>query len=340
MKILKYLLYILLALVAIGIILGLFGPKSYKVERSVVAAGTPEVVWRHLNSTRKINEWSPFLKMDTTTVIEYTGKDGEVGSGSKWTSKKMGKGEQTITSLEPMKSTKVHLKFYMPWGASEADSYMNLEPDPNGTKVTWGITGNNNFMGKIMGSLMSMEKGIGPHFETGLADLQKLVAAEPKPAPKMNYQVNTGKYPGGKYLGVRATLPMKDISSFYQKNIPLLMAEVKKAKVEMAGVPSGIYYTWDEEKMETNMAAAVGIKTDLKSPPGMMQVITVPPGKALTIDYTGGYAKMGDAHMAMDAYIKSNKLESMAPVIEEYYSGPGTEPDSNKWVTKIIYLVK
>src|SRR4030095_5331114 len=310
MKILKILLYILLALVAIGILLGLFGPKSYKVERSAVVAGTPEVVWAHISSARKINEWSPFLKMDTTTVIEYTGKDGEVGSGSKWTSKKMGKGEQTIASLEPMKSTKVHLKFYMPWGESEADSYINLEPDPNGTKVVWGITGNNNFVGKIMGSLMSMEKGIGPHFESGLADLQKIVAAEPKPAPKMNYQVNTGKYPGGKYLAVRSTLPMKDISSFYMKNMPLLMDQIKKSKAEMTGVPTGIYYTWNEEKMETDMAAAVGVKTDLKALPGMMTMVTVPPGNALTIDYTGGYAKMGDAHMAMEAYIKNNKMVS------------------------------
>lgn len=340
MKILKYLLYILLALVAIGIILGLFGPKSYKVERSVVVAGTPEVVWPHLSSIRKVNEWSPFLKMDTTTVVEYSGNDGEVGSTGKWNSKKMGKGEQTLTAIDPMKSSKVHLKFFTPMGTMESDAYLNLEPDPGGSKVTWGLTGNNNFLGRAMSALRSVEKEVGPAFEKGLADLQKLVASEPKPAAKMNYQINAGKYPGGKYLGVRATLPMKDISSFYQKNIPLLMAEIKKAKAEMVGVPSGIYYTWDEEKMETNMAAAVGVKTDLKTLPGMMQMIAVPPANALTIDYTGGYGKMGDAHMAMADYIKNNKLESMAPVIEEYYTGPGTEPDSTKWMTKIIYLVK
>jgi hypothetical protein len=49
---------------------------------------------------------------------------------------------------------------------------------------------------------------------------------------------------------------------------------------------------------------------------------------------------MGEAHMAMDDHIKKNNMEFVAPVIEEYYAGPGTEPDSNKWMTKIIYFVK
>ncbi len=117
------------------------------------------------------------------------------------------------------------------------------------------------------------------------------------------------------------------------------MDEINRAKVEVAGVPSGIYYTWDEKKMETDMAAAVGIKGDMKATSGM-EIITLPASKALTIEYKGGYSKMGDAHMAMGSHMKNNKLEFVAPVIEEYYSGPGTETDSNKWMTKIIYLVK
>jgi effector-binding domain-containing protein len=44
--------------------------------------------------------------------------------------------------------------------------------------------------------------------------------------------------------------------------------------------------------------------------------------------------------MAMDDHIKANKLEHVAPVVEEYITDPGTEPDSNKWVTLITYFVK
>ncbi len=338
MKILKYLLYLLIALVAVGVILGLVGPKSYKVERSAVVAGTPDVVWPYISSIRKTTEWSPFAKMDSTMKIEYTGKDGEVGSGSKWESKKMGKGEQSITSLDPNKSSKVHLKFYMPWGMSESDSYMNLEPDAGGTRVTWGMTGNNNFMGRMMGAVMSMDKNVGPMFESGLKDLQTLVASRPK-VVKSNYPIATNQYPGGQYLAVRKMLPMSEISSFFSQNIPAIMTEIKKAKAEMTTPPTGIYYSWDEKKMETALAAGIGVKADVKAPAGM-QMIHLPASKALTLEYRGGYGKMGDAHMEMGDYIKNNNLESVAPVLEEYITGPGTEPDSTKWMTRIIYFIK
>ncbi len=44
--------------------------------------------------------------------------------------------------------------------------------------------------------------------------------------------------------------------------------------------------------------------------------------------------------MAMDEYIQANKLEQLTPVIEEYITDPGAEPDSTKWLTKIVYFVK
>jgi effector-binding domain-containing protein len=40
----------------------------------------------------------------------------------------------------------------------------------------------------------------------------------------------------------------------------------------------------------------------------------------------------------MDDYLKANKLKAGAPVIEEYVTDPGTEPDESKWLTKIYYL--
>jgi effector-binding domain-containing protein len=340
MKIVKYLLYALAVLIVLFILLGLFGPKSYQLERSIVIAATPDMIWPHMNSLKKVNEWSPFLKEDPDAVVEYTGNDGEVGSKSTWSSKKMGKGEQTITAIEPMKSSTVHLKFFRPWGEDESDGYLTLEPDSGGTKVTWGMKGNNGFLGKAMMSIMSMEKNVGPFFESGLADLKAKVDADPKEAKMgMNYQINSGQFAGGKFLAVHKTMAMSDISDFFMKSVPMLMTEVKKAKVQMDGPPAGIYYTWDEKKMETDMAVAVGIKGDMKAPAGM-EIITVPASKDLTIDYVGGYSKMGDAHMAMDAHIKSNKLEFVSPVMELYMSGPSTEPDSNKWMTRIVYLVK
>lgn len=341
MKVVKVLLYVLLAFVVIGAILGMIGPKTYKVERSVVIAATPNRVWPHMSSLRKANEWSPFLKMDKAAVVTYSGKDGEVGSSSSWSGNhKVGKGSQTITSIEPMKSSEVQLKFFMPWGEMVSSGSLHLDPDPAGTKVTWVMEGKNNYVGRMMGSVMSMDKNVGPSFESGLADLKKMVESSPGASSVgMNYQINPTPFAGGKYLAIHKTMPMSDISDAFMKGIPNLMTEVKKAKKDVAGAPVGIYYTWDEKKMEADIAVAVPFKGDMKAPAGM-EIITVPASKAMVIEYNGGYGKMGDAHMAMADYIQTSKLENVLPVMEEYVVGPAAEKDSTKWMTRIIYLVK
>jgi len=339
MKFLKVLLIILGAFVVILVIMGLVGPKTYQMERSAVITASPDVVWPYTSSSKAFQEWSPFRKMDTTAVIEYFGDDGTVGSGYRWNGKKSGKGESTFTTLEPGKSSMNHLLFYTPFGKMESDAYMNLEPDPAGTKITWGIKGTNNFVGRIMSSMMNMEKEMNPVFDQGLSDLQKLVASRAAVAPTSNYEIKTGEFAGGKYLAIRDNVKMAEISNFFQKNIPLLIAEIDKSKLEMAGVPAGIYYTWDEEKGMTDMAVVVPVKGEFKAPAGM-QVITLPAGRSVGMDYRGGYSKMEAAHTSIQEHLKNNNIEMMGPVVEEYYVGPGTEPDSTKWMTKIVYIVK
>jgi effector-binding domain-containing protein len=339
MKILKVLLYVLLALVGIGIILGLVGPKTYKVERSAVITASPDAIWPHVSSVRSQNTWSPFVEEDTAMVIEYAGTDGEVGSSSKWTSKKMGNGEQTITSLDPNKSVNTHLKFIQPWGTSESDAYLNMEPDPAGTKVTWGFGGNNDFVGRMFGSIMNMDKMVGPMYEKGLTNLQTLVAAAPPAAMGKKYAITEGQYPGGTFLTVRSNINMSEMKSFYEKNFQAIMSEIQKSKITPATMPLGIYYTWDMEKGTTDMAAAIGVPADTNEPAGLTRV-TVPANKSLTMMYTGGYSGLGNAHMGFDDYIRTNKLEQLSPVLEEYITDPGSEPDSNKYMTKITYFVK
>jgi effector-binding domain-containing protein len=60
---------------------------------------------------------------------------------------------------------------------------------------------------------------------------------------------------------------------------------------------------------------------------------------ALHIAYNGGYNKIGAAHKALNDYMKEKGLEQSFR-IEEYISGPMTEPDTTKWLTNIYYVIK
>ncbi|MCI0528643.1 MAG: GyrI-like domain-containing protein, partial [Nitrospira sp.] len=225
------------------------------------------------------------------------------------------------------------------WGEGIAHSTLALADTAGQSNVTWRMWGKNDFISRIFGLFMNMDKAIGKDFEEGLANLQTVVASSPHSMPT-DVQIEPGDYPGGKYLGVRATISMDQMEAFYSENLGKTFAELEKNKMEMTTMPTGIYYTWDMENKKTDMAAAVGFKGDLKSVPKGMVVLDVPASKSLNIHYMGGYHGLGSAHESMDVYMKSNNLEYQSPVLEEYLTDPGQEPDSMKWVTKITYLIK
>ena len=335
---LKVILILLGILVLAGIVMGLTGPKNYQVERTAVISAPPDVVWPYASSAKIFQDWSPFRKMDTTATVEFFGDEGRVGSGFKWEGKKSGKGVMTYSTLEAPKTSTTHLQFYTPFGEMESDSYMYLEPADGGTKLTWGVKGENNFMGRIMGSMSDMDKAMGPMFEQGLHDLDSLVVLRTTGSPSA-FGVNHVEYPGGTYLGVRGDVKMADITSFYGNNLPAVMSAVEKAGGKMAGMPSGLYYSWEPEKGMTHMVAAIPVQGDIKAPANM-ELITLEPGKAAVFDYMGGYSGLSKAHASIEEHFKANGLEQKPPVVEEYITDPGTEPDSNKWVTKITYFIK
>jgi len=338
MKILKYLLYVLLALVVIGVILGLVGPKTYEVSRSKVIAASSEQIWPYVTSFQKSKSWSPWVRMDTTMTAEYSGEEGTVGSKMTWKSKKMGGGEQTITVLEPYKLADSELKFIQPWGEGHATSSFQLADTVGGTKVTWGIKGENGFVNRAMAALMNMDKMMGPIFMQGLNNLDSVMATVPKSAA-MEMKINTQEFPGGNYLAVRKEVKISKLGEFFMNNFKAVMDGAEKAKAEVAGAPAGLYYTWAPDKDLTDVACAVPVKGEVKAPAGL-SVIAVPAGKAAVIEYVGGYSGVGKAHEAMDTYFKQNNLQQTAPVIEEYLVGEPAETDSTKWVTKIIYFIK
>jgi effector-binding domain-containing protein len=339
MKFLKILLYVLLALVLIGVLLGFAGPKKMDVERSTVIAASPDAVWPYLSQMKNFQLWSPWAEMDTAAVLTYKGIDGEVGSGYSWEGEKTGKGEQTITAIEPNKSVMTHLHFLEPM-EDEADSYFRIEPVGDSTKVIWGMTGENGFVERIFAVVMNFDKMIGKDFDKGLAKLSTVVASSPKSASTATeYAITPGEYAGGKYLVVKGDAKMADLTTFYGTNLPLVMTAVNKYGLKPTTMPLGIYYSWDMEKGMTNMAAGMGVDGEVKAPAGM-ELITLPANKSLSIKYMGSYHGLEGAHMAMDNHIKANNLEHVAPVLEEYVTDPGTEPDSTKWVTVITYFVK
>lgn len=333
MKILKVLL-ILIVLAVVGFfIAAAVLPTEYEVTRSVVINADARIVADHVKSLKNMQAWSPWADYDTNMVVTYDGIDGAVGSSSSWKGNEdVGAGKQVVTSITPER-IELDLTFIEPY-ADSCDVYFNFNDAEGGVEVTWGIKGVMPFPMNAMGLFMNMDDMMGPDFEKGLNDLKE--KAEAIAAASNGFYIETVEVPETTLLTERKRISMSDMDSFFATTYPKLYASAAKQEMDVEQSTYGLFYEWDEENGETDLAAGIAV---IEGPDAPETPLITIGGKALKIEYWGGYAGSYDAHMAMYNYMEAMETESDL-VVEMYHTNPMTEPDSNKWHTDILYMIK
>lgn len=168
-----YVLYGIIAIVAIIVILYLFAPKVFNVERSIIINKPLAETFDFLKYTKNQDHWSPWKKKDPNMVQSYEGTDGEVGFIARWEgNKEVGTGEQEILEIIEHKTVKSQLRFFKPW-KSQSDAHISVEQvSEKETKVIWGFSGENKGLSSIFFLFFNMDKSVGKDFEEGLDNLK------------------------------------------------------------------------------------------------------------------------------------------------------------------------
>ena len=151
------------------------------------------------------------------------------------------------------------------------------------------------------------------------------------------YEVQEITWTEKTFLTKRAKIGFDKLPDFFTKTYGKIYEAVKKSGIEANGPPCAIYYSMDEEKKETDLAAAVPVKGLEKDLEGFERVL-IPKSKALKITHYGSYENMGPAYAALEKYLKEHGLKKDW-TIEEYFSDPSVEKDPNKWKTNIYFGV-
>lgn len=150
-------------------------PATYHVERSLAVQAPPEVVHGIVADLNRFASYSPWQKLDPQMKTTVSTPSTGVGASYAWDSAKdeAGAGSMTIAAVEPNTKVVQDLKFLKPF-ESQAKVTFTTVAEGTGTKVTWAMDGDNNFMGKLMGLFMNMDAMIGKDFEEGLQNLSRV----------------------------------------------------------------------------------------------------------------------------------------------------------------------
>jgi len=168
----KKVLGVLLAVVLTLAIVIATRPSTYQIERSTTITAPSEIVFANLEDFHRWPNWSPWEKLDPQMHRTFSGAPSGVGAQYSWVGNdKVGEGRMTITESQPNQLVAIKLEFLKPW-QSTSQTHFTLASQSGQTKVTWMMSGTNDWMGKTMSLFMNMDKMIGSDFERGLANLK------------------------------------------------------------------------------------------------------------------------------------------------------------------------
>ncbi|GGB82534.1 SRPBCC family protein [Pseudoduganella buxea] len=178
---LKKVLLGFVVIAAVIVALALMQPNAFEVRRSVVIDAPPEKISSYLNDFHQWSAWSPWERLDPAMRRTYSGAPRGKGAVYAWAGNdEVGEGRMEIVEDRAPGRIEIELDFIKPF-ASRSRTVFELEPGPNGTTVTWTMSGPSPFITKLLGVFVSMDRMVGKDFDTGLRQLK--AAAEGKPAP-------------------------------------------------------------------------------------------------------------------------------------------------------------
>lgn len=168
-------------LIAVLAFLGLVAlqPSTWEVSRSATVPAPPATVFAMVNDLHRWDAWSPWTRIDPNVRMTYEGPEAGPGAIVRWAGNRdVGEGSMEIVENRPDERVRLALEFIKPF-PGKSDVEFDFDEAPDGTTVTWSMTGHNNLIAKAMCLFMNMDRMIGGDMERGLANMRSSFAAAP-----------------------------------------------------------------------------------------------------------------------------------------------------------------
>jgi uncharacterized protein YndB with AHSA1/START domain len=173
MKVLKWLLWTVLALAAVLLTGGLMLSPKFSVSRSTVVQAPADKVYALVASPRQWKAWSVWNRRDPSMQIDYSGPDSGAGAVWAWKSRSEGDGRMSFTAAEP--NRRVVYELYFPDFGTTSTGAFAFVPEPGGgTRVTWSIEGDFGRNPLARWFALLADNMVRRDFEGGLANLKAL----------------------------------------------------------------------------------------------------------------------------------------------------------------------
>lgn len=335
MKILKWILIVIAAIVVIFLVYSSTQPSKAVTQQSIEIDAPASQIYEVLIDFPDWSSWSVWSQKDTNMTTEYSETFGEVGSYSSWKSDhpEVGTGRQEVIEVRENEYLKMEMNF-TDWPGTKYAEFI-LKENEGKTEVTWTYEGSEtpfylNFMNPLIAGMLDKD------YKTGLENLKAYVESMPtEVANPMNLEIV--EVEPVNIVSIKDSCTADEISAklgelYTELSIFLEMAK----KAESNGMPLALYHWYSPEKVI--LEGAIPYSGEVK-PSGRVQVKTTPGGKVIKGIHYGDYNGTEQMHIGIETFAKASQLNFAGPCWEVYANDP-TLVDSAAVETHIYYPVE
>lgn len=174
MKLLKKILIVIVAVIAIPLIIALFVKKEYTIEREITINKPKPEVFNYVRQLKNQDYYSKWVMKDPSMKKDFKGTDGTVGFIYAWDGNKdAGKGEQEIKDIKEGERVDVEIRFIKPFEGIATAPIITETVSGNQTKVRWGLKGKSSYPINFMN--LFMDNMVGKDLEASLTTLKSIL---------------------------------------------------------------------------------------------------------------------------------------------------------------------
>ncbi len=340
MKIIKYLLFLILIAFIAGSIYIATKDGRFSAEESYIIKAPAPLLFREVADLSNWQTWPAWNdnEMELTYLDNTTGE----GAGFTWTSEEMRDGKITTTGISPYNQIEQDLEIETSTGKASARVVWEFEQEENETRVTWRMTGSQNFKQKLAFTLQNtnMPEIFEPIFEKSLKNLETEITRKME-----EYTVNvqgTTRHGGGYYMYRSTAAKINEVNQRAAELFEDVTNYMKENGISINGKPFIIYNQRDEQNGTTIFSAALPTASQVVTPSGS-RVLNgyLPAQKVVKTTLKGNYKNAAEAWEASYRYIEENELEvdSRGKPFEVYITNPVEQENPALWITEIYIPV-
>lgn len=335
MKTLKIIIYILAMLIAIILIVPIFLPANYQVERSTVIDAPVSKTFMAAADYSLRNKWDPWILMDPEATVVVNQAPDIIGTYYTWEGNIIGKGKLTIQNIEVNKKVESKIEFIEP-REMVSDIFWTFEEKGDSTLIRWGFKGELSYPFEKWAGLF-MDKQLGTSFEKGLSNFKNLVESMPD-AEASTSEIVPGTIEEQHSITMTRKIKTHEIQNVLGEIFKILMSSLQENNLIMDGMPFAIYHDFDVEgTVQLEAGFPIRNKIDLE---GDISYKKIAKQKAVKAIHYGDYNKINMSYTAIQDYIKRNNMVPASDPMEIYATNPSQAKHVSKWKTIIFFPIK